>query len=126
LHKVMFVLSRKLIAQTLTQAIKGKPDMDSLIEYNYKNAEISAGIHKPEITLMEIPERPGNPEKEILEVCAKIKQSSPECKIVLLCPEDNRDGISAVVEARKANEIDDFIFYDASLAYLTAKLESLC
>ena len=126
LHNVMLVLSRKLIAQTLTHAIREKPDMDSFIEYSYENAAITAGIRSPEVTLVEIPERPGHPEREILKICAKIRSSSPGSKIVLLCPEDSGGSISAVVTAKQAGEIDDFIFYDASLVYLTAKLESLC
>ena len=123
---VMLVLGRKVIADLLIKAIGKQSNMEAFGIYDYKNAGITALSRKPYLALVEIPEKHGFPALDTLNVCGEIKKSSPDCKIVLLCPEQDKESVDACIDAKKRDEIEDFLFYDSSVDYLASKLESLC
>ena len=100
--------------------------MDAVGIYEYKYAIINTASRKPDIALVEIPERDGTPALDTLEICAGMKAESPECKIVLICPEEDDESVAACIEAMKQGQIEDFLFYDATVDYLVSKIEALC
>jgi len=123
---VMLVLGRKVIADLLIRSIDKNASMEAFGVYDYKNAGITALSRKPYLALVEIPEKYGFQALETLDVCVEIKKESPGCKIVLLCPEKDKESVDVCIEAKKTGEIEDFLFYDSSVDYLVSKLESLC
>ena len=50
---------------------------------------------------------------------------TPQCRLMLMCPEGQTEAVRRVIEAKRKGEIDDFVFYDVSLDYLAASLQSL-
>ena len=50
---------------------------------------------------------------------------TPYCRLMLMCPEGQAEAVHRTIEAKRKGEIDDFVFYDASLDYLAASLQSL-
>ena len=80
---------------------------------------------QPKIALVEIPENRGDPARDALNVCGDIKKASPGCKMILICPENDEESVSACIEAVKEGEINDYLFYDLSVDYLVSKLISL-
>ena len=44
---------------------------------------------------------------------------------MLMCPEGQAEAVHRAIEAKRKGEIDDFVFYDVSLDYLAASLQSL-
>jgi len=121
----MLVLCRRVIAGLLVEAIQKRIDMEVFGLYEYNKAKNMAELRKPKIALVEIPERHGFPVQYVLDVCKDIQEASPGCKIILICPENNEESVEATLKAKKEGEIDDFLFYDLSVDYLVAKLETL-
>ena len=124
-NMVMLVLCRRVIANLLTDAVEKRLNMTAFAEYDYKNVKAAAMTSKPQIALLEIPERYGTPALDILSICAEIKSVSSGCKIMLLCPENDKESVNACVEAKQQSQIDDFIFYDTSTDYLISKICAL-
>ena len=122
---VLLALCRRLIGGSLTKSIEECPQMKAFAVYDYKNAGVAAAAHKPDVALVEIPERRGTPAMDSLSVCRDIQNESPGCKIMLLCPENDEESIRVCVEAKQQAKIDDYVFYDSTTAYLVSKLESL-
>ena len=122
---VMLVLCRKLIADFLIEAIHKRTDLETCALYEFKRVKDMAMVKKPKIALVEVPERHGTPAMDAIAVCEEIKEASPGCKIILICPENDRDSVKATTQAVKAGKIDDFMYYDLSADYLVTKLESL-
>jgi len=121
----MLVLCRRVIAGLLVEAIQKRIDMEAFGLYEYNKAKNMAELRKPKIALVEVPERHGFPVQYVLDVCKDIQEASPGCKIILICPENNEESVEATLKAKKEGEIDDFLFYDLSVDYLVAKLETL-
>ena len=122
---VMLVLCRRVIADLLVKAVSNRAGLDAFGLYDYNNAGTTALARKPNLALVEIPERYGTPALDTLDVCDEIKKASPECKIVLLCPEQDKESVNVCIDVKKRGEIADFLFYDSSVEYLASKLESL-
>jgi len=122
---VMLLLCRRVIADLLITSLERNSDVEAFGVYDYKNAVNAAASRKPNIALAEIPETQGTPARDILEICDGIKSVTPECKIVLLCPEHDKESVSSCVEAKKQGKVEDFLFYDSGVDYLVSKLEAL-
>jgi DNA-binding NarL/FixJ family response regulator len=122
---VMLMLCRRVIADLLISVIEKQGGVEAFGEYIYKNAVTTAISRKPDIALVEIPEQYGNPADDTFIVSEGIKEASPGCKIVMLCPEKDKASVNACTEAKKAGKIEDFLFYDSSVDYLVSKLEAL-
>jgi len=122
---VMLLLCRRVIADLLIKTIERNGDVEAFGVYDYRNAVNTAISRKPDIALLEIPEKHGTPAQETLEICDGIKAAIPECKIVLLCPEQDKESVNSCVEAKKQGKVEDFLFYDSGVDYLVSKLEAL-
>ena len=60
-----------------------------------------------------------------LALCAWLREVTPHCRLMLMCPEGQTETVHRAIEAKRKGEIDDFVFYDVSLDYLAASLQSL-
>jgi len=122
---VLLVLCRKVIADLLIETIKKCPSMEAFGIYNFNEARAAAATYNPQIVLVEIPESHNEPALEAFDVCKDIKDVNPDCKIVLLCPEKDRESVNLCVKAKKHGDIEAFLFYEASVDYLVSQLESM-
>ena len=122
---VMLVLCRRVIADLLIKSLERKGNVHAFGIYDYKNAVMTAESRKPSVALIEIPERHGAPAQEMLIISEGIKEKSPGCKVVLLCPEQDKNSVNISVEAKKQGKVEDFLFYDSGVDYLVSKLEAL-
>ena len=122
---VILVLCRKVIAQLFIEYITSNTQMEALGVYRFCEVRNIALIHNPALALVEIPERRGAPLQEAFDVCDDIKEVCPNCKIMLMCPEQDTKSVDACVEAKKKGDIEDYVFYDTSPEYLTSKLKAL-
>jgi len=125
-HKtVILALCRKLISNLIKETIEKRPGMEVIAGDGYKYADVIAETHKPNIALVEMPERDGTPDPDILKICGEIKAGSPGCMVILICPEKDSDRVNECVEAKKRGYIDEFLFFDATSDYLISKIEAL-
>ena len=123
---VMLVLCRKVLAKLFIEHIKNNSQMEAFGVYRFNEVKNSAIIYQPVIALVEIPEKHGDPFQETFGVCGDIREICPECKIMLMCPEQDKRSVDFCVEAKKTGKIEDYVFYDTTPEYLTSKLEALC
>ena len=121
----MLLLCRRVIADLLIVSIEKSGGVEAFGIYDYNNAVTAVESRKPNIALVEIPEKRGEPAMDTLDICDKIKAVRPECKIALLCPEQDKKSVDACVEAKKQGRVEDFLFYDSGVDYLVSKLKAL-
>jgi response regulator RpfG family c-di-GMP phosphodiesterase len=122
---VMLVLCRKVIAKLLIEHITSNTRVEAIGVYEFDKAGKMAQIHQPVLALVEVPERHGEPVLDAFDVCKDIKEVCPDCKIMLMCPEQDARSVDACADAKRNNRIEDYIFYESSLEYLTSKLKAL-
>ncbi len=125
MQKVLLVMHRKVLAQSLIRSLQNDPKFTFYMEPCPDNVLLAIINYNIDVAVVEVPESGEHPAEEMLFLCDKIKKTSPDCKTLVLCPETSEESKDAVVVAKKHGGIDDFIFYDSSLEYLTKKLESM-
>lgn len=122
---VMLVLCRKVMAGFFIEHVNKSGSMEAFGVYKFNEAKNMASVRQPALAVVEIPERPGDAILDALDVCEDIREASPACKIVLICPEQEKISVEACQKAKSRGIIDDYVFYDCSAEYLASKLESL-
>ena len=63
--------------------------------------------------------------ESLFTLCEKIHKKLPNCRLLLLVSQENQQNRAIASKAKRKQFVDDFLFYDASLKYLIAKLTSL-
>ena len=125
-RSVLLVMKRKMLSDALIDAAIGDARFAMVTARDYATAALTAEACLPEIAVVEIPESgPWRTAEKCLAVCDAIRRQFPNCKQLILCNEDDMDSCAAAIRAKRANRIDDFLFYDSSVHYLFSKLEAL-
>ena len=124
-NTVMLVLCRKVMAGFFIEHVSKSGVMEAFGVYKFNEAKNMATVRQPKLAVVEIPERQGDAVLEALDVCEDVREASPECKIILICPEQDKKSVEACQQAKSHGMIEDYVFYDCSAEYLTSKLESL-
>jgi len=122
---IVLVMRRRLIAQSLMQKLRDNQSLRLIFEPDYAHADVSIRSHNADIALIEIGESDEHDASYCLTLCAWLRKETPQCRLLLLCPEQNAESVSKVVKAKKKGRIDDFVFYDSATDYLASKLLSL-
>ena len=126
MHTIVLVMQRRSIAEGLIDVLEKKSSMLCIcFESNYSEAEEVIKNCKAEIALIEVDENEKGNILHCFLLCAELRKSMPECKLILLCSEQDKSCIRDVISAKKDHRIDEFVFYDTSVEYLAAKLISL-
>jgi len=116
---------RKPIAQGLMRKLGDDQTLQLIFEPDYDIADTiirSSGAH---LALIEVAESGDNDTSRCLALCVRLRRETPECKLLLMCPEKDRFSVAHAVNAKRDRLIDDFVFYDSSADYLASKLMSL-
>jgi len=123
----MLVMLRQPVAQGLMYKLGDlsgdHPHVRVFHELDYANAEYTANSNTADVALIEAAETGEYDVFYCLALCARLRASA--CKLLLLCPEQDEASVSAAVEAKQNDLIEDFVFYDASIDYLISKLLSI-
>jgi len=120
MKKIGFITRNKVLAQSLSSLIKNNLDLpfEPYVLLNFEQATIDVGILKIDIAIIEMIE-------EALSLCEELRKTDPECRILLLVPQDNKELCDLAMKAVRVKSIDDYVFLDTSLDYLLAKLLTL-
>ena len=121
----LLVLCRRVIAELLIEHIESNTQIKAYGVYSFHEVRDMAHIIQPIVALVEIPERHDDPILEAFNVCDGIQEESPGCKIMLMCPEQDKKSVAACEDAKRNGKIDDYLFYETSKEYLTSKLAAL-
>ena len=122
---IMLFMQRKAIVQALDNRLENNLDVSLIYEENYPDAINIICINKATVALIEAAESGLYNMSYCLNLCKEIRKQNPKCKLLLMCSEQNQDCVKFVVEAKGKGQIDDFIFYDVSIEYLSSKLISI-
>lgn len=118
-------MQRASLAQGLITKVRHDPGIQLRYEPDYTRADVAIRDHLAEGALLEVSEDGAHDIGYCLMLCAWLRQVLPHCRLMLMCSESRMEDVHRAVEAKQRGEIDDFVFYDASLDYLVACLQSL-
>jgi len=120
---IVLVMWRRPVAQGLAQLLRGDPDIHLIFEPSHSLAQSAVRSRAAAAALIEVAESGENQSiSDCLAFCARLREEAPQCKLLMMCPEREKDGVARVVEAKRLGCIDDFVFYDSSIDYVAAKL----
>ena len=119
LKTVLLIMRRASLAQGLMAKARDDPGLRLCYEPDYIRSHRAAGA------LLEVAEDGRQDMGYCLSLCARLREITPHCRLMLMCPEGQTEAVHRAIEAKRKGEIDDFVFYDVSLDYLAASLQSL-
>lgn len=122
---VVLIMQRASLAQGLMAKVHNAPGIQLYYEPDYANADASIRAHLAAGALLEVSEDGVHDIAFCLALCAWLRKVTPHCRLMLMCPEGQAEAVHRVIEAKQKGQIDDFVFYDVSLEYLAASLQSL-
>ncbi|NMA49505.1 MAG: hypothetical protein GX947_07025 [Tissierellia bacterium] len=122
---IVMVMKRKSIAQGFMNNLKDSPDLNLVYEPYYHKTIATIKEHNASVALIEVAEAGPYDIEYCLVLCKELRGRSPLCKLILMCSDHDEKTIKLVVDAKGKKEIDDFVFFDVTLDYLTSKLISI-
>jgi len=124
MKKIGFITRNKLLAQSLAFLIKSNPDLpfEPFVLRNLSQAATDAEVLGINVAVIESFAGSSTEAEKVLALCADLRQASPDCQILLLVPQDYKEGRDLAMRAVKSGFLDDYVFLDTSLDYLVAKL----
>ncbi len=118
------MLKRRSLCDGLCSIFQSSGVGEHMIEIRYENLITTALQKSPQVILLEVPECGLPSIAECLSISDEIKQKLPTCKILLMCSERDKVAVGGSIEAKKTGRVDDFVFFDTSVQYLTASLKA--
>lgn len=125
MQTIVLVMRHKPIAQSLVGRLQDNPDAQIIHASDYDNSEAIIFNSKANVVLIEAAESGDYGIAYCLELCERLRKDAPKCMLLLMCPEQDENSITRVVEAKRKKRIDDFVFYDVTIEYLISKLMSM-
>ena len=125
LKTVLLIMRRASLAQGLMAKVRDVPGLQLCYEPDYANADVAIRSHLATGALLEVAEDGAQDIGFCLSLCARLRETAPRCRLMLMCPEGQAETIHLCIEAKRRGKIDDFVFYDVSLDYLSASLQTL-
>lgn len=125
LKKIMLLMHRKMLADALIKELRDETGYQLTAEYNDGCFVQTAAILKPDIIVLEIPESCQPDLVKWEQIITGLKKEVPAAKILLLTPENIAPACALTLRMVNQHGADDFMYYDASLNYMIAKLKTL-
>lgn len=122
---VILIMKRKPVAQGFMYSLKGSPDIRLIYQPYYHKSSLTIHRYKAKAALIEVAETGPYNIGYCLALCNELRETTPECKLILMCSEQDEKTIDLVVDAKAKERIDDFVFFDVTIDYLSSKLISL-
>jgi len=126
MKKIGLITTNKVFAQSLATTIKSMPGLGFELELlmNPNQAMLDAELLGIDVALSDMSVSVGKTNEEFLCFFDNMHKKLPNCRKLLLVSPDDEAAQKMVVEARDRGSIDDYVFNDASLEYLFAKLSA--
>lgn len=122
---ITLIMHRKSIADSLMVRLRDKQDIKLIYQANYNNVNITINKYASKAVLIEVLEAGPYDIDYCLTLCEKLRKSTPECKLILMCSEHDQGSVDRIVNLKEKKQIDDFVFYDVTIDYLASKLISI-
>lgn len=125
MENIVLIMQRKPIAEGLMNKLKNSPHIRLIYESDYEKAKAVVEGEDAKAALIEVTESGPYHIGHCLELCRQVKKDRPDCKLIIMCPEEEEESVKEVVRAKGKGLIHDFVFYDVTTDYLASKLISL-
>ena len=125
MQTIILIMLRQPVAQRLFQKLHNDSGTRVILESDYHKAISVVEAHDAYTVLIEVTESGEYDAAFCLDLCKRIQSNSPQCRRLLLCPEQDELSVLTAVEAVRDGRINDFLFYDVSIDYLASKLLSV-
>ena len=132
MKKVALITTNKILAQSLDSAMKSMPNLDfqlTLLLDSHQallDAEVlEIDVALIDVGLIDIMDNDIKERETSLTFCEKLHASLPNCHLLLIVSQEDKANRIMATEAKRKKIIDDYVFYDASLKYLFAKVAAL-
>lgn len=122
---VILIMKRKPIAQGLMNSLQDSLDINLIYEPYYHKANLAIQSNKAKAALIEVAETGPYDIEYCLALCKELRENTPECKLIIMCSEEDEKAIKLIIDSKWKKEIDDFVFYDVTIDYLASKLISI-
>lgn len=124
--KIALITKNKILAQSLAAAIKAVPssEFELFLLLNSHQALVDAEVFDIDVALIDILSSGVEETESPMAFCQALHKSLPNCHLLLLVSQDDQTSRKMATEAKERKIVDDFVFYDASLKYLLAKLSA--
>ncbi len=122
MKKIALITTNNILAQSLAATIKttSKVEFDFFLFLNYDQALLDAEIFEIDVALIDV--MAFNSKEKPLSFLLRMHENMPNCRLLLLVSQEDKVSRKIASQAKQMKIIDDFVFYDASLKYLFAKL----
>jgi len=120
MKKIGFVTTNRVLAQSFAVAAKHRPnrEFETHLLLNPRQAAVDAEVLRLDAAVVDAA---GMAPGETAAFCQTMRQTD-DCRLLLLVPTTGRGMAMGAVEDRA---VDDFVFHEASLDYLFAKLAAI-
>ena len=125
MQTIVLVMQRRPVAQGLMQRMQAEQSLTPIFEPDYAHADVAIRSNRADIALVEAWESGEYNTLHCLALCSWLRKETPGCKLLLMCPEQDKGSVAQAVEAKRDGQIDDFVFYDSTIDYLATKLLSM-
>lgn len=122
---VMLIMQRRSIIQGLMAKLGDNSEIRLMVEPD--PLKTLTGLNRNDIkaVLIEVAEAGRYDISYCLELCRELRSQVPNCKLLLMCSEQDESSVQRVIQAKSEKSIDDFVFFDVTMDYLASKLASL-
>lgn len=132
MKKIALITTNKILAQSLDSAMKSMPNMEFELALllNPRQALLDAEILDVDVALIDmglivVKDETTNQIETPMSFCEKLHHSLPNCHLLLIVSQDDQVNRGIAREAKRKRIVEDYVFYDASLKYLFAKIAAL-
>ncbi len=122
---IMLIMHRKAVVQGLMNRLRDSLDIRLIYEPDYDNVNTAIRSYDAKVALIEVAESGRYDMTYCLTLCKGLREQIPNCKLLLMCSEQDEKSVKLVVAAKGEKQIDDFVFYDVTIDYLASKLISI-
>ena len=119
---IVLIMWRRAIAESLLFKLNSDSLLRLCYEPDYTKADTCVKNNNAKVALIEAAETGAHDVSKCLEICAALRKDAVDCKLILMCPDQDEEAVAQTVNAMQAGQIDDFVFYEASFDYLSSKI----
>ena len=101
LKTVLLIMRRASLAQGLMAKVQDDPGLQLCYEPDYANADVAIRSHLATGALLEVAEDGAQDIDFCLALCAWLREVTPHCRLMLMCPEGQTEAVHRAIEAKQ-------------------------
>ena len=105
LKTVLLIMRRASLAQGLMVKVRDAPGFQLCYEPDYANADVAIRTHLAAGALLEVSEDGAHDIDFCLALCAWLREVTPHCRLMLMCPEGQTEVVNRAIAAKRKGEI---------------------